>query len=109
MLRKAKKNRKQEEKNKKYQELFDKNDVNGDGVLSPPELRLFHRKYLPNHSHIRSIRYPKSFFRVLLNGINMKMSQAEIDELIEMIDSNRDGEISRDEFVTFFKKLKLIK
>ena len=39
----------------------------------------------------------------------MKMSQAEIDELIEMIDSNRDGEISRDEFVTFFKKLKLIK
>ena len=43
MLRKAKKNRKQEEKNKKYQELFDKNDVNGDGVLSPPELRLFHR------------------------------------------------------------------
>ena len=49
MLRKAKKNRKQEEKNKKYQELFDKNDVNGDGVLSPPELRLFHRKYLPNH------------------------------------------------------------
>ena len=39
----------------------------------------------------------------------MKMSQVEIDELIEMIDSNRDGEISRDEFVTFFKKLKLIK
>lgn len=39
----------------------------------------------------------------------MKMSQAEIDELIEMIDSNRDGEISRDEFVKFFKKLKLIK
>lgn len=37
------------------------------------------------------------------------MSQAEIDELIEMIDSNRDGEISRDEFVAFFKKLKLIK
>jgi len=48
MLRKAKKNRKQEEKNKKYQELFDKNDVNGDGVLSPPELRFFHQKNLPN-------------------------------------------------------------
>ena len=39
MLRKAKKNRKREEKNKKYEELFDTNDVNGDGVLSPSELR----------------------------------------------------------------------
>ena len=44
MLRKAKKNRKRDEKNKKYEELFDKNDVNGDGVLSPPELRWFNHR-----------------------------------------------------------------
>ena len=62
-----------------------------------------------NHGLIHCAHNFMKIFRVLLNGINMKMSQVEIDELIEMIDSNRDGEISRDEFVKFFKKLKLIK
>ena len=74
-------------------------------ALTPRSFHLTLTQYsCPNCNHYET----KLFFRVLLNGINMKMSQAEIDELIEMIDSNRDGEISRDEFVTFFKKLKLI-
>ena len=58
---------------KPFAQEFDLIDVNGDGVISPPELR---RGLLAQH-----------------------WKPADVDALFAIIDENRDGRISRDEYL----------
>ena len=87
---------------------FDEIDANGDGQLSPDELRAFHQKMRAQHEQVRGERFAEHFKKMDTDGdgrISLAEAQANAPRLaqrFQQVDANGDGFITPDELKAAF-------